>query len=270
MPLKPQRFVRYIYTLLVFSAIVLLTTSVAKTYCPPYFAHIDSITNGKECLSIKATSGCGGEVMVENHCSGEFYFYDQQGNMFNSVVMINHEEWKENYEHYEQLEDETNRKYWGSISINGGSLFSEGRGNQDCSKGEVVVDGKNICEESNLESGDTVKYWEFKIFSKEDNQDVIIKGRNVYDQLDKSLRSVSKENVAKLTKGIFPINILSLIIALGWAVVFITAIPYLIALIIFTLSKEKNPFAAKFLKRYLLLPGGLIIISIIRAVLNAL
>ena len=59
----------------------------------------------------------------------------------------------------------------------------------------------------------------------------------------------------------------NIIIGLGWALVFITIIPYIIAVIIVLLSKEKNPKAVKLLKLYLLIPLFLILISVVKAIL---
>ncbi len=62
--------------------------------------------------------------------------------------------------------------------------------------------------------------------------------------------------------------ITNMIIGLGWAFVFITVVPYLIAIIIVAFSKEKNPSVVKFLKYYLLIPAFLVIVSIIRALIG--
>ena len=59
--------------------------------------------------------------------------------------------------------------------------------------------------------------------------------------------------------------ITNMIIGLGWAFVFITAVPYLIAIFIVAFSKERNPNVVNFLKLYLLLPAFLILVSVVRA-----
>lgn len=60
----------------------------ANAYCPPYFAHIDSIETGSEninCLKIKATNGCGGELWIENNCSQPFYLEEKEIGSGNSL-----------------------------------------------------------------------------------------------------------------------------------------------------------------------------------------
>lgn len=124
-----------------------LAFNSASAYCPPYFAKIDSIENSKECLSIRATSGCGGEVEIINHCQGEFYFYKDKGILNENFILINSEEWNKNYQKYQDLEKETNREYGGHDYISVGE-----------------------------------EQWIIKIFSKNDNQDIIIRGRTVYEE----------------------------------------------------------------------------------------
>jgi len=172
-------------------AVLLLGTSIVQAYCPPYFAKIDSIENSKDCLSIRATSGCGGEVEIINHCSGEFYFYDENGNLNENVILINNEEWNKNYQKYQQLEKETGKKYWGHHYLHQpefdeyNECYKCPNGSDFCSydekiKQELIIDGIDVCDKDNLKSGTVVKYWTIKIFSKEDNQDIIIRGRTVY------------------------------------------------------------------------------------------
>jgi len=60
--------------------------------------------------------------------------------------------------------------------------------------------------------------------------------------------------------------ITNILIGLGWAFVFITIIPYLVAVVIVALSKEKSPNVVKFLKLYLLIPIFLILLLFVRAV----
>lgn len=130
----------------IFLAVLFLVTSIAQSYCPPYRAKIDSIKNAKDCLSIEASDGCGyGRVKVINNCSGEFYLYNKDGTLDENIIIINIEKKIENSEGYRRLEKETGKKYWGQHNIDVG-----------------------------------VKYWKVKIFSKEDNQDIIVKGRTLH------------------------------------------------------------------------------------------
>lgn len=142
------------YKVLIFLTVFFLRNSIVQAYCPPYFAKIDSIKNGKACLSIKATSGCGGEVEVMNHCSGEFYFYDANGNLNENMVMINSEEWRNKYQEYQQLKEKTGKDYTGFKYIH--------------------PSGKD---------------WTIRIFSKKDGQDIIVTGHTT----DKSV-STNKES----------------------------------------------------------------------------
>ena len=132
-------------------ALLLLAPNFICAYCPPV-AQIDSIENGKECLSIKATSSCGGEVKIVNHCQEEFYFYDRNGNVDESFVLVNNEEWNENFHKYQNLEKETGKNYSGrdiiSVGVGAGTQYL------DLKKG----------------------YWTIKVFSKEDNRDIVVKG----------------------------------------------------------------------------------------------
>ena len=131
---------KIILTLLFF-----LVFNSTSAYCPP-LAQIDSIKNGKECLSIKATSSCGGEVKIINNCQEEFYFYDRNKNLDENFILINNEEWSRNYQKYQDLEKETGRNYSGNRFISVGNEYL----------------GK--------------EYWMFKVFSKKDNQDIVVKG----------------------------------------------------------------------------------------------
>lgn len=131
-------------------ALLLLTPNFIYAYCPP-LAQIDSVENNKKCLSIKTTSSCGGEIKIINHCQGEFYFYDRNGDVDESFVLINNEEWNKNFQKYQDLEKETGKNYSGRNIIPVGV----GSGTQYWEKGG---------------------YWTIKAFSKEDNRDIVIKG----------------------------------------------------------------------------------------------
>ena len=131
---------KIILTLLFF-----LVFNSTSAYCPP-LAQIDSIENGRECLSIKATSSCGGEVIIINNCQEEFHFYDKNKKLDENFILINNEEWNRNYQKYQDLEKETGRNYSGSRLISIGNEYLGG------------------------------EYWTFKIFSKKDNQNIVVRG----------------------------------------------------------------------------------------------
>lgn len=139
---------------IVLTLLFFLVSNSASAYCPPV-AKIDSIENGKECLSIKATSSCGGEVEIVNNCQEEFYFYDRNKGLDENFVLINNEEFNKNYQKYQDLKKETGRNYKGFRFIRVEHLGGE--------------------------------HWTFKIFSKKDNQDIVVKGgfKEVTNSTDK-------------------------------------------------------------------------------------
>lgn len=147
------------HKIIIILTVLFLGASIIHTQagCYPYEAKIDSIENAKDCLSIEVVNSCGGCVAkITNNCSGEFYLYDENGSLDEDTVITSGE------------------KYWGHQSLLVGF--------DGCyeSPQEIIIDGKNVCDKDNLKSGDVVKYWTVKIFSKEDNQDIIITGRTVY------------------------------------------------------------------------------------------
>lgn len=64
---------KIIYSLLLFLFIFLWLIEPAYAICPQYYAHIDTIDPPIDCLQIKATRGCGGELEIKNHCDQIFY-----------------------------------------------------------------------------------------------------------------------------------------------------------------------------------------------------
>ena len=135
------------HKILILLTFFLLRGSIALAYCPPYFAKIDSIKNGKDCLSIRATGGCGGEVEVINHCSEEFYFYDANGNLNENMIMVNNEKWDHNNnQEYQQLEAKTGKDYTGFDYIHPSETD-----------------------------------WTIRIFSKEDGRDIIVTGHTAHE-----------------------------------------------------------------------------------------
>lgn len=207
--------------------LLLLIPLSSQARCSPYFAEIDSIEPEYDCLSIQATGGCGGEVEVINHCRGEFYFYDQEGELDESLVLINNGKYDRNYQKYQELEKETGKEYWG-FQYRDEPRYYEPRfyeylpvsdlgdcgyrcPNDEChgcrcrpssvsddsycvckdtgcrcdnpEKIKHIINGVNVCDPSEIEkagSGTVVKHWTIKMFSKEDNQDITIKGRTIY------------------------------------------------------------------------------------------
>lgn len=173
--------------------LLFLVPSSVQAYCPPYFAKIDSIENNKDCLAIRATSGCGGEVEIINHCSGEFYFYDEQSNLNENLVLINSEEWNRNLQKYSELGKKTGKDYWGH------QYRGEPNFHFSCLEGKSkIVEGVNFCDSSEIEKADSgivVKDWTIKMFSKDDHRDITIKGRTIYEKpldiIDKGLFFIS-------------------------------------------------------------------------------
>ena len=163
----------------VFFLLLLFVLPVVQAVVSPYRAQIDSIENGKYCLSIQPHVD---QIEIINHCQEEFYFYDGQGNLDESFVMVNSEEYKKNREKYQEFEGETGKDYLGHDYRNESSFeYSEC---YDGSKAkEKIVDGINVCNQAELEKagfGTVVKYWAIKLLSKEDGQDTIIEGRTIY------------------------------------------------------------------------------------------
>lgn len=172
---------RYLKLLPALFLIVLLLVPIARAYCPPYFAKIDSIQPNYECLELSdETEHCGGAIEITNHCQGEFYFYDKQGNLDKSLVLVNYEDSAENTEKYDEREQKTGKHYTGSV------FRDREPGFRGC-QGERIVDGVNVCDESELEeagSGTVVKHWTIRMYSEAHDQDILIKGRTVYDPPD--------------------------------------------------------------------------------------
>lgn len=191
------------YKIMIFLAVFLLRNSIVQAYCPPYFAKIDSIKNGKNCLSIKATSGCGGEVEVINHCSGEFYFYDANGNLNENVVMVNNEEWNHNdNKKYQQLEEKTGKNYEGFDYIH--------------------PSGKN---------------WTIRIFSKEDGRDIIVTGYTA----DESV-SIDKESF-NVSIFLFALSVILLLAKYGLKKKIRILIPIILIIFgIFFLLQSMSPY----------------------------
>lgn len=220
-----------------------LIPSFTQAYCPPYFAKIDSIEPKYDCLDINdRTKFCGGAIEIINHCPGEFYFYGKEGELDENFVLVNFEDRKKNYQKYLELDKETGKRHLGHdyrhepkySSISGdcdyrcpdnecGSCWcdktieacfcKEWEGDKPCSCNnpvrEHLINGVNVCSPSEVKkagSGTVVKVWTIKMFSKDDNQDIIVKGRTFYGHTSPWL--------AKFATGLFYTSISLLFIAL--------------------------------------------------------
>lgn len=75
--------------ILSFIFLILLLSRFTLAYCPPYFVHIDfieNIENKPDCLSIEATTGCGGELYIQNYCEKKVAIYDENNQGFKKVI----------------------------------------------------------------------------------------------------------------------------------------------------------------------------------------
>ncbi len=175
--------------LVVLLALILMKVSFA--YCPPYFAKIDSIENAPECLEIDDSSKfCGGGLSIYNHCNGKFYYY-RDGKINNRSGLISTEEWEENQSKYDDL-----RLNHGIDLRDFGYPRFEFDPWVDCTEvspespkswryKKLIIDGVNVCNQSVLEkagTGTVVKHWILKMYDVERDQDIVVKGRTIYEK----------------------------------------------------------------------------------------
>ena len=171
--------------------LLLMLVPIVLAYCPPFFAKIEDIKNAPECLIIKATRGCGGEVYIASHCLGKFYFYDKQGNLDKNLILINKEEYDKNYQQYQELEAKTGKVYTGSEYLHEQPSFWP----DDCynwseidpykNELKIIINNIDMCNRSEMEKaedGTVVKNWSIKLFYEEQNQDITINGKTVYEK----------------------------------------------------------------------------------------
>lgn len=164
------------YKILLFLAIFLLGTSIVQAYCPPYFAKIDSIEPEYPCLDINDdTHFCGGSLSIYNNCEDTFYYYDNNGNIDKSHGLIPKKIWEN--------QEERDPNFMPHDYPDVGHYL-------DCreyiagSQKSIIVDGIDVCNETAVAqagSGTVVKYWTLKLYSEKNQEDIVIKGRTIYE-----------------------------------------------------------------------------------------
>jgi len=180
---------------LIMLLISVLIPTVQAYLCPPCFAHVDKIDPEIECLEIRGSGGCGGQIVVsKNTCSDTVYIYSsawekyevpsarepqqflpgETGNIRTGIVSV--EEFardyfieiceKEKIEYgYEELYGELCKLY---------EQYEPYLG--DCHK-LVVSNDEMICAD-NLKRGAIVRNWTFSGWVG--NQNFTVTGRTIY------------------------------------------------------------------------------------------
>jgi len=162
-----------------------------QAYLPPFYAKIDSVDNKMDCFHISEE---GRGLYLRNNCAGNFMTYLENGTLNEKYVIVNYKDWEDNYEKYKEMEERDNKKYMGfDYFYEGIDFFQEWEhecmacpdGTKNCRSSEMVetekiLNGVNICNYNNLEDDTPVKYWEIKIYSVDDNQNITVKGTTYY------------------------------------------------------------------------------------------
>lgn len=202
--------IKYLHLLILLMA--LSTGTLA--YCIPYFAKIESISPKYDCLDINdRTPFCGGSIEVVNHCLGDFYFYSSTGELDEKFLMVNKEKWEQNYKYYEKLAEE------GGVSIMGHTYRYE----------PSFVESWGYTD--SLKDGEVVKEWEIKLYSVDNKQDIIVKGKTVYEE-----PSHIQENTSRIFRILAYIGFIGTFVLLLSKVIFKKRVAGAIAVLTFIFS----------------------------------
>ncbi|MDP2874236.1 MAG: hypothetical protein Q8N84_03020, partial [bacterium] len=169
----------------------------------PYEVKIESINPSSSCLQFKEN---GSQIIVTNNCQTNFYFYDFEGKLNQSLLLVNTADRQANPEKYQALSQKTGKDYRGFYPLNP-SL--------NCGEGEVRrVAGVNVCDYQELKKkireplalGD----WSLRVFSEADQKDVVIRGKLFYKPGSPNIRTYT-DLIVKLSLLIVVVTAITLL-----------------------------------------------------------
>lgn len=135
--------------------------------CSPFRAHVVAIENNRDCIDIRADSGCGGALDVLNHCPASFYVYEDD-NSSDFLTLGNYEK-EIGSDAHEIL----------SVWIPKNSVFIP-----DCPHDSVSVcfGSDNPKGYENVPNNTVVKNWILTLKPVTDGKPTIVHGQTVYEK----------------------------------------------------------------------------------------